>query len=164
MNIKNQKHDYKCFVFDYYGTLYDPSSPGENKFFDGVYDLIKDLSKSYYCALATRTPLSLVKLQLDNFGLLDCFVSIKSTELAHDKPDPTMFNEILFELGINPEDAIMIGDNISDLAFADNAGSDSILVNFSGHDTIPSILEEAKKYTRYPVIKSFDSLRKFIFG
>ena len=88
------------------------------------------LSKSYYCALATRTPLSLVKLQLDNFGLLDCFVSIKSTELAHDKPDPTMFNEILFELGINPEDAIMIACHGWDVFGAKNAG---LITGYSSH-------------------------------
>ena len=164
MDIIEKEYNYKCFVFDYYGTLYDPGKSGENKFFDGVFELIQETSDNYLCALATRTPLSMVKLQLDSFGLLDCFSSIKSTELAHDKPDPTMFNEILFELGINPEDAIMIGDNISDLAFADNAGSNSILVNFSGHDTSPSMLEEAKKYTHYPVITSVDSLREFILG
>tara|TARA_A100001015_G_scaffold188148_1_gene209537 strand:- start:135 stop:518 length:384 start_codon:yes stop_codon:yes gene_type:complete len=126
MNIIEKKNNYKCFVFDYYGTLFDPDKLGENKFFDGVFELIKETSDNYLCALATRTPLSIVKSQLENFGLLNYFSSIKSTELAHDKPDPTMFNEILFELAINPEDAIMIGDNISDLAFADNAGSDSI--------------------------------------
>lgn len=164
MNIIEKKHNYKCFVFDYYGTLFDPSKSGDNKFFDGVFELIKDTSDNYLCALATRTPLGLVRLQLDDYELLECFSSIKSTELAHDKPDPTMLNEILFELGINPEDAIMIGDNISDLAFADNAGVDSMLVNFSGYDLGESMLEEVRKYTSYPVINSVHALQEFIVG
>lgn len=174
-DFKNKK--YKCFIFDYYGTLFNPNTASENIFFDGIPDLIKQVSKNNLCAIATRTPLYIIKEHLKKAELFDCFASIKSTELAHDKPDPYILNEILCELDIDPKHALMIGDSISDLAFGFNAKVDSVLVNFTEFSDFSgssrsynpsesilsdSILKEVKKYSSYPVITSVSDLRELI--
>ena len=163
-DFKSKK--YQCFIFDYYGTLFNPYANAnfnsENIFFDGIPDLIKEVSENNLCAIATRTPLYIIQEYLKQTGLFEYFSSIKSTELGHDKPDPYILNEILCELGIGPKNALMIGDNISDLAFGFNANVDSVLVNFKNSHISKEMQEEIKKYSSYPVITSVNDLRELI--
>ena len=158
---------YKCIVFDYYGTLFNPlrqsASISKAIFFDGVQDLLKDLNnKQVLCALATRTPIDVVKAQLQSAGLINYFACIKSTELGYDKPDPTVLNEILLELGVIPKDALMVGDSISDLAFGHNAGVDSMFVNFNEYNIDSNMLAEINKYTNFPIMKDITQLTDFL--
>lgn len=50
----------------------------------------------------------------------------KSSDDAESKPHPDMLEQILAELDVKPEDALMIGDSQYDLKMAQHAGVDSI--------------------------------------
>lgn len=61
------------------------------------------------------------------------FAATRCADETRSKPDPTMINELLDELGVAPEDAVMIGDTNHDMALANNAGVDAIGITWGVH-------------------------------
>ena len=66
----------------------------------------------------------------------DYFVTSRCADEAVSKPDPLMLKQILTELNISPEQAIMVGDTEYDLNMATNAGMKSIGVTYGAHDEL----------------------------
>jgi FMN phosphatase YigB (HAD superfamily) len=157
---------YKCVVFDYYGTLYNPLKDTfgakDDLFYDHMPELIKFVSSRASCAIATRSPLLIIKEQLSEAGLREFFSCVKSTEFGHDKPDPTILEHIMLELDVMASDCVMIGDSISDLAFAKNAGVDCIFVNFSDYKIDESFDAEVKSYTQAPIFNDVKLLQDYL--
>ena len=58
------------------------------------------------------------------------FYPVVSSEISRSKPNPAMLNQILSELGIQADQALMIGDSPQDLQMAQNAKVDSVLMKF----------------------------------
>ncbi|WP_068545393.1 HAD family hydrolase [Thalassotalea crassostreae] len=58
----------------------------------------------------------------------------KSSDDARSKPHPDMLEQILLELNVNAEDALMIGDSRYDLEMAQHAGVDSIGITHGASD------------------------------
>jgi putative hydrolase of the HAD superfamily len=57
-----------------------------------------------------------------------------SIEFGRRKPHPLIFNEALRRLGARPEEALFIGDSLSeDIAGAQSVGMDTAWVNRSGN-------------------------------
>ncbi|GHE90585.1 HAD-IA family hydrolase [Thalassotalea profundi] len=61
------------------------------------------------------------------------FSSSRCAVECQSKPHPNMLLELLEELNIHADDAVMIGDTVHDLAMAKNAGVDSIGVTYGVH-------------------------------
>lgn len=161
---------YKCIVFDYHGTLFDPSMEGVtlpkrekyDLFYKNIPDLIKFVSSKASCAIATRSPYSYVKAQLSDADLWEYFALVKTTELDHDKPDPTVLEDIMLELDFMASDCVMIGDSISDLAFAKNAGVDCIFINFSNFKIYSNLEAEVLSYTNAPIFNDVNLLKDYL--
>ena len=74
---------------------------------------------------------------LDDVGLTEFFESIVvSSEIGAEKPEAKGFLESLRQMGLNPEEAIYVGDNFyDDVVGANGVGMRAALINRSPFDT-----------------------------
>ena len=80
--------------------------------YDGVKELLSDLSGSHTLALAANAPGS-IRDKLDQCGVLQYFsFTSVSGDLGVKKPDPRFFEAILEDVGVTPGDAILVGDRL----------------------------------------------------
>jgi phosphoglycolate phosphatase len=54
------------------------------------------------------------------------FLASRTADETTPKPSPAMVHELLDELGVRPEEALVIGDSRHDLEMAANAGCESV--------------------------------------
>jgi phosphoglycolate phosphatase len=94
-----------------------------------------------------------VRAVLTMHGLLDHFITIKTAEDAPSKPNPGMVLEAMREAGVAPQDTVVVGDTIYDIAMARAAGATAIGVTWGYHEGVA--LEQAGAYA---VIDRFDAL------
>jgi len=103
-------------------------------FFDGTLDALNDLKKAgYHLAIATGKSRKGLNRALLAKELISFFDASRCSDETASKPNPLMLYEILDEINILPEHAIMIGDTVYDLEMATNAGIPSIGVNYGAH-------------------------------
>lgn len=120
----------EIFLAHYRGHLADGS-----RLFPGVAETLAGL-KAGGAALAvlTNKPQELTDPLLPLLGLKDMFGAIHGTGLkAYTKPDPRVFHDVLDDLkgtGWGGGPAVMIGDSITDLNTARNAGVPCVLVSY----------------------------------
>jgi phosphoglycolate phosphatase len=111
------------------------ASQHEVVLFDGTLDMLQSLkSRNHLLAVATgksRVGLNEALATTDLRGLFD---ATRTADETVSKPDPTMLLELLAELGVAPERALMIGDTTHDLQMAVNANVASVGVSFGAHD------------------------------
>lgn len=84
---------------------------------------------------------------LESFGLLqyfDAIVASEDTDIHKPLPEPCLI--CCKKLGVEPADAVMVGDSRFDIACGNNAGADSAFVSWS-FCTDPATLEGAEKPT-----------------
>lgn len=103
--------------------------------FDGATAAITELHETgYQLAVATsKSRRGLVKA-FAQCGLEPYFHATRTADETRSKPDPLMLREILQELAVAPERALMIGDSEYDLEMANNAGVPHIAVSYGVHD------------------------------
>lgn len=92
-----------------------------------VETTIAELAESYRLGLLTNTTRSSstdVRLALDHLGLGRSFSAIvTSFDHGIDKPDPRIFMQILTQLGVRPDQAVMVGnDRTQDIQAARSVG------------------------------------------
>ncbi|MGH3685367.1 MAG: HAD-IA family hydrolase [Pseudonocardiaceae bacterium] len=92
--------------------------------FDGVVDTVRTLrERGLRLAVATGKSGPRARSLLDQLGVLSLFDHvIGSDEVARPKPAPDIVVHALDRLGVAPQDAVMIGDSVADLASASSAG------------------------------------------
>ena len=61
------------------------------------------------------------------------FATSRCTDESGSKPDPQMLHDILDELGVQPADALMVGDTSFDLEMAQRAGVHRVGVTYGAH-------------------------------
>jgi phosphoglycolate phosphatase len=74
-----------------------------------------------------------VRLVLAHHGLLDHFITIKTADDAPSKPDPGMVLDAMREAGATPQNTVVVGDTIYDIAMARAAGAAAIGVSWGYH-------------------------------
>lgn len=101
--------------------------------FPGMDGAVKDLKKAgFLTALVTSRLKETTITGVEGFGLLEWFDCITTVDkLTKHKPDPEAILVTLEDLGVGPEEAVMIGDSKYDILCAKNAGCRSILVDWS---------------------------------
>ncbi len=105
-----------------------------SRLFQGAEAVIKDLAQEdYLLAVATGKGRSGLNMVLQDTGLNDYFHTTRCADETFSKPHPEMLEQILDELGVFPEDALMIGDTEYDLQMAANAGVASLGVTYGVH-------------------------------
>jgi phosphoglycolate phosphatase len=116
----------KAFM-DHY-TVHDSDNTGP---YEGIKELLEKLTAcGILTAVVSNKPdpavRNLVKTYFD--GLFSGAVGDMEGQAV--KPAPDMCNRILRELGVNPGDAVYIGDSDTDIMTARNSGLDEILVSW----------------------------------
>ena len=91
---------------------------------NGIELFIKQLKlNGFKIGLATNSPYKIIPVVLEKAGIADYFDSIFSAEFVEfGKPDPAIYLMTSKELGIDPENCIVIEDSYSGMLAAKKAG------------------------------------------
>lgn len=95
--------------------------------------LIRLRSKGYRMAVATGKSRRGLDRVLEETGLGDLFELTRCADETRSKPDPCMLLEILAETGLQPDDALMIGDTEYDLEMGARIGMPTAAVSYGAH-------------------------------
>ncbi|HYP66924.1 MAG TPA: HAD-IIIA family hydrolase [Thiobacillaceae bacterium] len=126
--------------------------------FDGVPAGIRELRQTGY-VLAVATGKSQIGLQraLDYHALGGYFSATRCADQTYSKPHPAMVLEILDELLVAPEQAIVIGDTSHDMLMAQNAGVDRLAVAYGAHEH-----DDLLAHDPVAVLHSFGEVRQWL--
>lgn len=113
--------------------LHNVAKPKSN-LFEGAREVLHTLkAQDYWLAVATGKGKQGLKRVLDDTALKPMFYSTRTSEETLSKPDPLMLYEILEELDMRVEEALMIGDSVYDIQMAVNANMDALAVSYGVH-------------------------------
>ncbi|MCU7960794.1 MAG: HAD-IA family hydrolase [gamma proteobacterium symbiont of Bathyaustriella thionipta] len=71
---------------------------------------------------------------LQESRLNDCFMATRCADETSSKPHPDMLLEIMQEMGVMPQNTLMVGDTDYDIHMAHNAGVAALAVSYGAHD------------------------------
>src|SRR5690554_4968436 len=126
--------------------------------FAGMADVVTDIRRAGMgCSVATGKSRRGLGKALATSGLGQYFDITRCADETRSKPDPAMLEEIIRFYGIEPEDAVMIGDTRYDLEMAQRIGMPSIGVEWGVHQR--DVLQE---YAPYAVVNSVPDLRQVL--
>ncbi len=109
---------------------HDPSP-----FFPGVQETLDKLKAAgYLLAVATGKSRRGLNRVLATLGLQDYFHASRCADETASKPHPRMLEELLSELGLPPEQAVMVGDTEFDMEMAHRARVHRLAVSYGAHD------------------------------
>lgn len=110
------------------------STDQELTLFDGVTDMLTDLSQQgYFLAVATGKSRVGLNRALDTVKLMSVFDATRCADETFSKPHPAMLQELTRELGQDMKRTVMIGDTTHDLQMAVNAGAAGVAVHYGAH-------------------------------
>ena len=122
-------------LIDAYRDHFLDENREDSKMFSGSVKLVRDLhERGHLLAIATGKARRGLDRVLQQTGLGEYFHASRCADESGSKPHPAMLNEILIELGLRAEQAVMVGDTEYDLKMAHNAGMDAIAVSYGAHD------------------------------
>ncbi|GLS91351.1 haloacid dehalogenase [Psychromonas marina] len=117
-----------------YHFQYRKRDSHDTPFYPGIKLWLNELKKQgYLLAVATGKGRESLNRILDKFAVKDLFAVTYCSDETASKPDPLMLNLILNDLGVDPSDALMIGDTSYDLEMANNANIDCLGVSYGVH-------------------------------
>lgn len=103
--------------------------------YEGIAALIEELaSEGWQLAVATGKSDRGLHACLDTHGIKHRFVSLQTADRHPSKPHPAMLEAALFEAGVAPDAAVMIGDTSFDMEMAVAAGVRAIGVAWGYHE------------------------------
>lgn len=118
------------FILHYQQHCMDKTGP-----YEGIPELLQEVrNRGYRTAVVSNKADSAVKILCDRYfnGLFD--ITVGERKGISRKPAPDSVNEILSSLQIARERAVYIGDSDVDIATAQNAGMDGIIVTWGFKD------------------------------
>ncbi|HUQ76797.1 MAG TPA: HAD-IA family hydrolase [Burkholderiales bacterium] len=101
--------------------------------FGGMRELIEGMSQERTLSIATGKSRRGLDRALEATRLKPFFRASRCADETNPKPHPAMLREILKELEVPPEAALMIGDTSHDLQMARAAGVDAVAVTYGAH-------------------------------
>ncbi len=102
--------------------------------FQGTLDLLQALkARKHWLAVATGKSRAGLDEALTHSSLQRVFDATRTADETASKPNPRMLQELMRELGTDPQRTLMIGDTTHDLALATNAGTASLGVSYGAH-------------------------------
>jgi phosphoglycolate phosphatase len=103
-------------------------------FFPNVLDTLENLKlQGNKLAIATGKSRHGLDRVLKNLSLDQYFDATRCADETASKPHPLMVQELLSEMGLRQDQAVMVGDTEWDLVMADNAGVRKIAVSYGAH-------------------------------
>ncbi|MCK4869489.1 MAG: HAD family hydrolase [Gammaproteobacteria bacterium] len=147
--------DMTCFS-QFYNEIHNTSWQRMRPF-AGALNTLKYLDHAgYTIAVATNRCREQLQQMLNNLQLQDFFAMTICGDEASPKPDPAMLLQILETLNISPTRALMVGDSLYDIQFANNAGVDLVAVNYGAQN------ECLSRYAEINLIKHLSCLQAFL--
>ncbi|EWM18660.1 HAD-IA family hydrolase [Kutzneria sp. 744] len=121
--------------------------------FDGIRELLHTLrARGLRLAVATGKSGRRARALLDELGLLSMFDHvIGSDEVARPKPAPDIVLRALDLLGADPADAMMVGDAVTDLRSAWDAGVLAVAATWADFDDTELLATEPDVVLRRPL-------------
>jgi phosphoglycolate phosphatase len=101
--------------------------------FGGMRELLESLQAEKILGIATGKSRRGLDRSLEATGLKPYFRASRCADETHPKPHPAMLLELMGELDVSPEAALMIGDTSHDLEMARAAGVDAVAVTYGAH-------------------------------
>lgn len=102
--------------------------------FQGARELLQELhGRGHTLAVATGKARRGLERAFAQTGLAPYFHASRTADETHSKPHPAMIQELLDQLMVAPEQALMIGDTTHDLQMARNAGIASLGAGYGAH-------------------------------
>lgn len=134
-----------------YRVHYFDENRTPSQLFSGAREVIETLAaQDYLLAVATGKGRRGLNMVLQATGLVGFFHTTRCADETYSKPHPEMLQQILDELGVAPEQALMIGDTEYDLQMAANAGMPCLAVTYGVH--------EAARLRRHQPLACLDSV------
>tara|TARA_R110001606_G_scaffold78144_1_gene180485 strand:+ start:15469 stop:16044 length:576 start_codon:yes stop_codon:yes gene_type:complete len=145
-------------IIEHYKTIYVASDQTPPLAYPGVIDVLNKLQAAdMKMAVATGKSRRGLERVMSLTNTRDYFVASRCADEAISKPHPLMLEQILAELNVLPEHAIMIGDTEYDLNMATNAGMKSIGVTYGAHQE-----ERLKACQPHALINNFNQLSNIL--
>jgi phosphoglycolate phosphatase len=101
--------------------------------FPGMRQLVELLAKDKILAIATGKSRRGLDRALEASGMQAYFRASRCADETNPKPHPAMLLELMQELDVAPDAALMIGDTSHDLEMARAAGVDALAVTYGAH-------------------------------
>lgn len=113
------------------------------KLMPGVGETIESLCRAQYMlAVASSSPMQLMRAALGRFEIIDYFSVLHSAELEdRGKPDPAVYLTAISLLGSDPEDCIAFEDSVAGVHAAKSAGAWVIAVPDSADISNPDFAD-----------------------
>lgn len=116
-------HAYRENLVHCYRLNYSMANLGGTKLFPGVINTLQQLKElDYHMAIATGKSRKGLDNSLNETGVAEYFHFTRCADETVSKPHPQMLIDIMYELGVNPVETVMIGDSEYDLQMAHSAG------------------------------------------
>ena len=110
------------------------SQDREQRLFPGQEAFLRGLSlRGVILGVATGKSRRGLDRALDALTLREVFHATRCADEAAGKPDPAMLEQLLLEFGLEPFEAVMVGDTTHDVLMARHAGVDSLAVSYGAH-------------------------------
>lgn len=121
-------------IIEHYKYLYRAADQTPSKAYDGVMEVLEKLhSANIKMAVATGKSRRGLDRVMTATKTGHYFSSTRCADETLSKPHPLMLEQILTELSLSPDQAIMVGDTEYDLNMATNAGMKSVGVTYGAH-------------------------------
>ena len=129
----NQSDQVYAELIDRYRAHFFNHTPAQA--FPQVESALNELQQAgYIMSVATGKGRRGLDLALKHAGFEHFFAASRCADETQSKPHPQMLQELLSQLNVQPNEAIMIGDTSYDLDMANSAGIDSIAVCTGVHE------------------------------
>ena len=135
INYSQEIDEQKAALFTAsYSAQFRAQDSAPCEFFDGVLETLSQL-RAQGCLLAVATGKSRAGLDrvLSAMNMSTFFDGSRCADETLSKPNPLMIKELLAELLVSPDEAVMVGDTEFDLEMAQNAGVRSIAMTYGAH-------------------------------
>lgn len=145
-------------LVDAFLSYYNAHGADLTRLFPGAFKLLDDLSRtSVKVGLCTNKPDEATREILTSFQVVDYFDAIVGgTSGFPKKPDPAGMWACLERMGVKPQQALYVGDSVTDVTLARNAGLTIVVMSY-GYEATP-----AHELGADMVIDHFDQLMSAI--
>lgn len=130
-------------------TYYNKNCLNNLELYDGIPSLLEELNEEFTLTIATNASSNFAKKMLEHLNINKYFDTVLGyNDVVKAKPHPEMVNKILTLHDMCKTKAQLIGDSKKDILAAQNAGVDSVLVNWGFSDHKEDVIENIDELKR----------------
>jgi len=116
-------------ALDTYRQLWVEQFHHRSALFEGAREVVEGLHhEGYLLAVATAKARRGLNLDLERLDIAPLLDASRTADEAPSKPSPEMLLQILDELGVRADQALMVGDSVHDILMAHNANVPAVAV------------------------------------